>query len=81
MRRYFFSVLAIDKPASTRHCGSSLAKARQAVALNSVYRILDLFVATNLAASGSKRERLSPIHSGMPACIFLICGVRHRDAY
>ena len=77
MRQSVFEELARhDKPASAYDIADNLSAARgKRVAPNSVYRILDLFVRTNLAnLIESANAYLVNIHPGCRHdCIFLIC--------
>jgi Fur family transcriptional regulator, zinc uptake regulator len=77
MRADIFSVLAtFEKPASAYDIADLVSQKRgKRVAPNSVYRILDLFVANNLAARvESANAFLANSHPGcVHDCIFLIC--------
>ncbi|WP_373474865.1 Fur family transcriptional regulator [Sphingorhabdus sp.] len=77
MRADIFGVLAtFDKPASAYDIADLVSQKRgKRVAPNSVYRILDLFVATNLARRvESANAYLANSHPGcLHDCIFLIC--------
>jgi Fur family zinc uptake transcriptional regulator len=77
MRAATFSALAeYDRPASAYDIAEDLTKSRgKRVAANSVYRILDLFVRTNLANRiESSNAYIVNTHPGcMHDCIFLIC--------
>jgi Fur family zinc uptake transcriptional regulator len=77
MREAVFETLAAqDKPASAYDIAEALSKSRgKRVAANSVYRILDLFVRTNLANRiESANAYLANTHPGCRHdCIFLIC--------
>ncbi|MEC7889206.1 MAG: transcriptional repressor [Pseudomonadota bacterium] len=77
MRQSVFEELAQhDKPASASDIADNLSRSRgQRVAPNSVYRILDLFVRTNLANRiESANAYLVNTHPGCRHdCIFLIC--------
>lgn len=77
MRADIFAVLATyDKPASAYDIADQVSQRRgKRVAPNSVYRILDLFVATNLARRvESSNAYLANSHPGcLHDCIFLIC--------
>ncbi|MFN3748773.1 MAG: Fur family transcriptional regulator [Sphingorhabdus sp.] len=77
MRADIFSVLAtFDKPASAYDIADLVSQKRgKRVAPNSVYRILDLFVANNLASRvESANAYLANAHPGcLHDCIFLIC--------
>lgn len=77
MRSAVFEALAsFDKPASAYDIAESVSKARgKRVAANSVYRILDLFVGTNLARRvESANAYVANAHPGcLHDCIFLIC--------
>ena len=77
MRQSVFEELAQhDKPASAYDIADNLSQSRgKRVAPNSVYRILDLFVRTNLAKRiESANAYLVNTHPGCRHdCIFLIC--------
>ena len=77
MRASVFDVLAtFDQPASAYDIAEKVGEARgKRVAANSVYRILDLFVSTNLAARvESANAYIANEHPGcLHDCIFLIC--------
>ncbi|WEK45414.1 MAG: transcriptional repressor [Candidatus Andeanibacterium colombiense] len=77
MRAGVFEALArYDKPASAYDIAEDLTKSRgKRVAANSVYRILDLFVKTNLANRiESSNAYIANSHPGcLHDCIFLIC--------
>ena len=77
MRADIFDVLAsYEKPASAYDIADLVSKKRgKRVAPNSVYRILDLFVANNLANRvESANAYLVNTHPGcVHDCIFLIC--------
>ena len=77
MRGDVFEALAArDRPASAYDIAESVGAARgKRVAANSVYRILDLFVRTNLARRvESANAYLANSHPGCRHdCIFLIC--------
>ncbi|MEW9854700.1 Fur family transcriptional regulator [Novosphingobium sp. M1R2S20] len=77
MRADVFSALAeSEKPASAYDLAESVSSARgKRVAPNSVYRILDLFVRTNLARRvESANAYVANSHPGCRHdCIFLIC--------
>jgi Fur family transcriptional regulator, zinc uptake regulator len=77
MRADIFAVLAtFDKPASAYDIADLVSQRRgKRVAPNSVYRILDLFVSTNLARRvESANAYLANSHPGcLHDCIFLIC--------
>lgn len=77
MRGDVFEALAArDRPASAYDIAESLAASRgKRVAANSIYRILDLFVRTNLARRvESANAYLANSHPGCRHdCIFLIC--------
>ncbi|WP_133366251.1 Fur family transcriptional regulator [Qipengyuania sediminis] len=77
MREAVFAELARhDRPASAYDIADNLSKSRgKRVAPNSVYRILDLFVRTNLANRiESANAYLVNTHPGCRHdCIFLIC--------
>ena len=77
MRADVFAALAVcERPASAYDIAESVGKIRdKRVAANSVYRILDLFVRTNLARRvESANAYLANPHPGCRHdCIFLIC--------
>ncbi len=77
MRADIFSVLAtFEKPASAYDIADLVSQKRsKRVAPNSVYRILDLFVSTNLARRvESANAYVANSHPGcLHDCIFLIC--------
>ena len=77
MRVAVFDALAgFDKPASAYDIAEAVSKARgRRVAANSVYRILDLFVGSNLARRvESANAYVANAHPGcLHDCIFLIC--------
>ena len=77
MRAAVFEALAgFDKPASAYDIAEQVSRARgKRVAANSVYRILDLFVGTNLARRvESANAYVANQHPGcLHDCIFLIC--------
>ncbi|MDQ3078338.1 MAG: transcriptional repressor [Pseudomonadota bacterium] len=77
MRAAVFEALAgFDKPASAYDIAEQVSKARgKRVAANSVYRILDLFVGTNLARRvESANAYVANQHPAcLHDCIFLIC--------
>jgi Fur family transcriptional regulator, zinc uptake regulator len=77
MRADVFAALAAhDKPASAYDVAESVSSLRgKRVAPNSVYRILDLFVRTNLARRvESANAYVANSHPGCQHdCIFLIC--------
>lgn len=77
MRADVFETLAEqDRPASAYDIAEAVGKRRgKRVAANSVYRILDLFVRTNLANRvESANAYLANTHPGCQHdCIFLIC--------
>ena len=77
MRAAVFDALAgFDTPASAYDIAEAVSKAQQRrVAANSVYRILDLFVAANLAMRvESANAYVANTHpSCLHDCIFLIC--------
>lgn len=79
MRADVFEVLAErDKPGSAYDIAESVGSLRgKRVAANSVYRILDLFVRTNLARRvESANAYVANSHPGCRHdCIFLICDV------
>ena len=77
MREAVFEALAsFEKPASAYDIAEQVSKAQgRRVAANSVYRILDLFVAANLARRvESANAYVANQHPGcLHDCIFLIC--------
>jgi Fur family zinc uptake transcriptional regulator len=77
MREAVFGVLAsFDRPASAYDVAEALSKSEgRRVAANSVYRILDLFVAANLARRvESANAYVANKHPEcLHDCIFLIC--------
>ena len=77
MRAAVFDALAsFDKPASAYDIAENVSKALgRRVAANSVYRILDLFVSSNLAMRvESANAYVANQHPGcLHDCIFLIC--------
>jgi len=77
MRAAVFSALAgFDRPASAYDIAEAVSKAEgRRVAANSVYRILDLFVTSNLARRvESANAYIANQHPGcLHDCIFLIC--------
>jgi Fur family transcriptional regulator, zinc uptake regulator len=79
MRSEVFEALAAQgRPASAYDVAEAVSKSRgKRVAANSVYRILDLFVATNLARRvESANAYIANPHPGCRHdCIFLICDV------
>lgn len=87
MREDIFTVLAdFDKPASAYDIADLVSQKRgKRVAPNSVYRILDLFVDTNLARKvESSNGYIANSHPAcLHDCIFLICddcgGATHLD--
>jgi Fur family zinc uptake transcriptional regulator len=77
MRASIFAALATcEQPASAYDIADQVSKARgKRVAPNSVYRILDLFVASNLVRRvESSNAFIANSHPGcLHDCIFLIC--------
>jgi Fur family transcriptional regulator, zinc uptake regulator len=77
MRSDIFAVLAtFEKPASAYDIADLVSQRRgKRVAPNSIYRILDLFVTTNLARRvESANAYIANSHPGcLHDCIFLIC--------
>ena len=72
----FASLAAFDRPASAYDIAEAVSKAQdRRVAANSVYRILDLFVAKNLARRvESANAYVANQHPDcLHDCIFLIC--------
>mgnify|MGYP003674850617 CR=1 FL=1 len=86
MRADIFAVLAAEeKPASAYDIADKVSQKRgKRVAPNSIYRILDLFVANNLAQRvESANAYIANAHPGcLHDCIFLVCkscGEAHID--
>jgi len=77
MREAVFAELAMqDRPVSAYDLADNLSRARgKRVAPNSIYRILDLFVANNLALRvESANAFLANTHPGCEHdCIFMVC--------
>ena len=77
MRGSIYAVLAsFEKPASAYDIADGVSKARgKRVAANSVYRILDLFVANNLAlrVESANAYMANPHPDCVHDCIFLVC--------
>lgn len=77
MREAVFDALAgFDRPASAYDIAEAVSRAQdRRVAANSVYRILDLFVSSNLAMRvESANAYVANEHPGcLHDCIFLIC--------
>ncbi len=77
MRQAVFDALAgFERPASAYDIAEAVSKAQgRRVAANSVYRILDLFVSSNLAMRvESANAYVANAHPGcLHDCIFLIC--------
>ena len=77
MRQAVFDALAsFERPASAYDIAEAVSKAQgRRVAANSVYRILDLFVGSNLAMRvESANAYVANAHPGcLHDCIFLIC--------
>lgn len=77
MRAQVFAAIAnLDKPTSAYDIADRVSKARgRRVAPNSVYRILDLFVANNLVRRiESANAFIANSHPGcFHDCIFMIC--------
>ena len=77
MRAAVFDALAaFDKPASAYDIAEAVSRSQgRRVAANSVYRILDLFVTSNLAMRvESANAYVANAHPGcLHDCIFLIC--------
>lgn len=72
----FDALTTFGRPASAYDVAESVSKARgKRVAANSVYRILDLFVATNLAKRVESRNAyIANAHPDcVHDCIFLVC--------
>lgn len=85
MRADIFSALAArERPASAYDIAEDVSKAQnRRVAANSVYRILDLFVKTNLARRvESANAYVANSHPGCRHdCIFLICDACGRAVH
>ena len=85
MRAAVFSALAaFDKPASAYDITDAVSVAQgRRVAANSVYRILDLFVASNVAMRvESANAYLANAHPGcLHDCIFLVCDTCGRATH
>jgi Fur family zinc uptake transcriptional regulator len=85
MRAAVFTALAgFDKPASAYDVTEAVSNAQgRRVAANSVYRILDLFVANNVAMRvESANAYLANAHPGcVHDCIFLVCDVCGRATH
>jgi Fur family zinc uptake transcriptional regulator len=85
MRAAVFAALAsFDKPASAYDVTEAVSTAQgRRVAANSVYRILDLFVANNVAMRvESANAYLANAHPGcLHDCIFLVCDVCGRATH
>jgi Fur family transcriptional regulator, zinc uptake regulator len=85
MRGEIFAVLAAqDKPASAYDIADKVSQQRgKRVAPNSVYRILDLFVANNLAQRvESANAYIANAHPGcLHDCIFLVCKMCHQATH
>lgn len=77
MRASVFAALAsFDRPVSAYDIAEQVSKARgKRVAANSVYRILDLFVSSNVAMRvESKNAYIANAHPDcLHDCIFLVC--------
>ncbi len=85
MRAAVFGALAaFDKPASAYDVTDAVSAAQgRRVAANSVYRILDLFVASNVAMRvESANAYLANAHPGcLHDCIFLVCDACGRATH
>jgi Fur family zinc uptake transcriptional regulator len=85
MRAAVFDALAaFDKPASAYDVTDAVSTAQgRRVAANSVYRILDLFVANNVATRvESANAYLANAHPGcLHDCIFLVCDACGRATH
>ena len=85
MRASVFGVLAsAEQPVSAYDVAEHLGKAQdRRVAANSIYRILDLFVGTNLALRvESENAYIVNAHPQcLHDCIFLICDRCHRTTH
>jgi Fur family zinc uptake transcriptional regulator len=85
MRAAVFTALAaFEKPASAYDVTEAVSTAEgRRIAANSVYRILDLFVATNVATRvESANAYLANAHPGcLHDCIFLVCDTCGRATH
>ena len=85
MRAEIFSALSTaEKPASAYDLAEAVSRTTgRRVAANSVYRILDLFVANNVATRvESANAYLANAHPGcLHDCIFLVCDICGRAAH
>lgn len=85
MRAAVFDVLAgQSRPASAYDIAETLSRREdRRVAANSIYRILDLFVANNLALKiESANAYVANPHPGcVHDCIFLLCGACHGTTH
>lgn len=85
MRADVFAVLAdVDRPLSAYDIAEEISRRQQRrVAANSVYRILDVFVAKNLALRiESSNAYVANPHPGcVHDCIFLICNACQKTAH
>lgn len=85
MRAAVFTALSgFDKPASAYDVTEAVSTAQgRRVAANSVYRILDLFVANNVATRvESANAYLANAHPGcLHDCIFLVCDACGRATH
>ena len=85
MRQSVFAALAgFDRPASAYDVTEAVSRAEgRRVAANSVYRILDLFVANNVAMRvESANAYLANAHPGcLHDCIFLVCDACGRATH
>lgn len=85
MRAAVFAALAgFDRPASAYDVTEAVATAQgRRVAANSIYRILDLFVATNVAIRvESANAYLANAHPDcLHDCIFLVCDACGRATH
>ncbi len=85
MRQSVFTALAgFDRPASAYDVTEAVSSAQgRRVAANSVYRILDLFVANNVALRvESANAYLANAHPGcLHDCIFLVCDACGRATH
>ncbi len=83
-RRGVRSAFGFDRPASAYDVTEAVSTAQgRRVAANSVYRILDLFVANNVATRvESANAYLANAHPGcLHDCIFLVCDACGRAAH
>jgi len=80
----FLALSGFDRPASAYDITDSVSRVQgRRVAANSVYRILDLFVANNVATRvESANAYLANAHPGcLHDCIFLVCDACGRATH